>query len=151
VSEDGTFYENGGIDWYEVKESVKKDVEKGRAARGGSTIAQQLAKNLFLSTSRNPLRKLKEMVIALRMEGLLAKERILELYLNEIEWGQGIFGVEAAAQRYFGTSAANLTRDQAVRLAAVIPSPLKHQPNQDSQYVQRRSEIISLRMADRGY
>lgn len=151
VSEDGTFYEHDGVDWYEMKESVQKDIEKGRAARGGSTITQQLAKNLFLSTSKDPLRKLKELIIALRMENILSKERILELYLNEIEWGSGIYGIEAAARKYFGTSAADLTRDQAVRLAAVIPSPLKHQPNQDSRYVQRRAEIISLRMAARGY
>jgi monofunctional biosynthetic peptidoglycan transglycosylase len=151
VSEDGTFYEHEGVDWYEMKESVEKDIEQGKAARGGSTITQQLAKNLFLSTSKDPLRKIKELVIALRMEHILSKGRILELYLNEIEWGSGIYGAEAAARKYFGTSAADLTRDQATRMAAVIPSPLKHQPNQDSRYVQRRAEIISLRMTARGY
>lgn len=151
VAEDGTFYEHDGVDWYEMKESVQKDIEEGKAARGGSTITQQLAKNLFLSTSKDPLRKLKELLIAFRMEHFLSKERILELYLNEIEWGSGIYGAEAAAQKYFGTSAANLTRDQAVRMAAVIPSPLKHQPNQDSRYVLRRAEIIARRMTARGY
>ncbi|MGA9405605.1 MAG: biosynthetic peptidoglycan transglycosylase, partial [Bacteroidota bacterium] len=89
VSEDGTFYENGGVDWYEVQESIEKNIEEGKAARGASTISQQLAKNLFLSTSKDPLRKLKELVIALRMERMLSKERILEIYLNVIEWGNG--------------------------------------------------------------
>ncbi len=151
VSEDGTFYEHDGVDWYEMEKSIQKNIEKGKAARGGSTITQQLAKNLFLSTSKNPLRKVKELIIALRMERILSKKRILELYLNVIEWGNGTYGAEAAARKYFGKPASDLTRDEAVRLAAVIPSPLKHQPNLDSRYVQRRAEIISLRMAARGY
>ena len=92
VSEDGTFYENGGVDWYEVEESMEKNLEEGKAARGGSTISQQLSKNLFLSTSKDPLRKLKELVITLRMERILSKDRILEIYLNVIEWGNGIYG-----------------------------------------------------------
>ncbi len=151
VAEDGTFYEHGGVDWYEVEESIEKNIEKGKAARGGSTISQQLAKNLFLSTSKDPMRKLKELIITLRMEKVLSKKRILEIYLNVIEWGNGVFGAEAAARKYFGTSAANITRDEAARLAAVIPSPLRHQPNQTSQYVERRSSIILERMTARGY
>jgi monofunctional biosynthetic peptidoglycan transglycosylase len=151
VAEDGTFYEHSGVDWYEVEESIEKNLEKGRAARGGSTISQQLAKNLFLSTSKDPMRKLKELIITLRMEKMLSKKRILEIYLNVIEWGNGVFGAEAAARKYFGTSAANITRDEAARLAAVIPSPLRHQPNQVSQYVERRSSIILERMTARGY
>ncbi len=151
VSEDGTFYKNGGVDWYEVEESIEKNVEEGRAARGASTISQQLAKNLFLSTSKDPLRKLKELVITLRMERVLSKERILEIYLNVIEWGNGVFGAEAAAQKYFGKSASAITREEAARLAAVIPSPLRHQPNQPSQYVDRRTSLILDRMTARGY
>ena len=151
VSEDGTFYEHGGVDWYEVEESIERNFEEGKAARGGSTISQQLAKNLFLSTSKDPLRKLKELVIALRMERMLSKQRILEIYLNVIEWGNGVFGVDAAARKYFDKPAANITRDEAARLAAVIPSPLRHQPNQPSQYVERRSLRILERMSARGY
>ena len=151
VSEDGTFYENGGVDWYEVEESIEKNVEEGKAARGASTISQQLAKNLFLSTSKDPLRKLKELVITLRMERVLSKDRILEIYLNVIEWGNGVFGAEAAAQKYFGKSASAVTREEAARLAAIIPSPLRHQPNQPSQYVDRRASLILDRMTARGY
>ena len=151
VAEDGTFYEHSGVDWYEVEESIEKNLEKGKAARGGSTISQQLAKNLFLSTSKDPMRKLKELIITLRMEKMLSKRRILEIYLNVIEWGNGVFGAEVAARTYFGTSAADITRDEAARLAAVIPSPLRHQPNQRSQYVARRSSIILERMTARGY
>lgn len=151
VAEDGTFFEHEGIDWYEVEESLKKNLEKGKAARGGSTISQQLAKNLYLSTSKDPIRKFKEVVITLRMERILSKRRILEIYLNVIEWGNGIFGAEAAARRYFGKSASELTREEAARMAAVIPSPRKHTPNDVSRYVQRRSSIILTRMAARGY
>ncbi len=151
VSEDGTFYENGGVDWYEVEESIEKNVQEGKAARGASTISQQLAKNLFLSTSKDPLRKLKELVITLRMERVLSKDRILEIYLNVIEWGNGVFGAEAAAQKYFGKSASAVTREEAARLAAIIPSPLRHQPNQPSQYVDRRASLILDRMTARGY
>jgi monofunctional biosynthetic peptidoglycan transglycosylase len=150
VSEDGMFYEHEGIDWYELGESIEKNFEKGKAARGGSTISQQLSKNLYLSTSKDPVRKLKELVITLRMERTLSKRRILEIYLNVIEWGNGVFGAEAAAKKYFGKSAAQLTREEAAQMAAVIPSPRKHQPNVMSRYVARRSSIILSRMSARG-
>ncbi len=120
-----------------------------RAARGASTITQQLAKNLYLSTSKDPLRKAKELVITFLLEQLLTKDRILEIYLNVIEWGRGIFGVEAAARAYFGKSAADLTLDESVRLAAVIPSPLRHAPDADSRYVTRRKQMVLDRMAAR--
>ena len=149
VAEDGTFFTHGGVDWFEVQESVRKDFEKGRVVRGASTITQQLAKNLFLSTSKDPIRKLKELLIALLMEQALTKQRILELYLNEIEWGRGIFGIEAASETYFGRSAASLSLDEAARLAAVIPSPLVHRPNTESRYVTRRKMIVLGRMAAR--
>jgi monofunctional biosynthetic peptidoglycan transglycosylase len=150
VSEDGMFYEHEGVDWYEVGESIEKNFEKGKAARGGSTISQQLSKNLYLSTSKDPVRKLKELVITLRMERSLSKRRILEIYLNVIEWGNGVFGAEAAAKKYFGKSASQLTREEAAQMAAVIPSPRKHQPNAMTKYVARRSSIILSRMSARG-
>jgi len=149
VEEDGTFYSHGGIDWFEVKESIEKDLQERRAARGASTITQQLAKNLYLSTSKDPLRKVKELIITLLLEQQLSKDRILELYLNVIEWGRGIFGVEAAARSYFGKSAADLSLEEAVRLAAVIPSPLRHAPDADSRYVARRRQMVLDRMAAR--
>jgi len=151
VAEDGTFYEHGGIDWFEVQESFEKNLEEGRPARGASTITQQLAKNLFLSTSKDPVRKLKEVAITLMMERMLTKQRVLEIYLNIIEWGRGVFGIEAAARAYFGKSASALTIDEASRLAAVIPSPLRHQPNVDSRYVMRRKGIVLGRMSSRNW
>lgn len=149
VAEDGTFYEHGGIDWFEVQESIEKNLEEGRAARGASTITQQLAKNLFLSTSKDPVRKLKEVVITLLMEWRLDKRRIFEIYLNIIEWGPGVFGIEAAARTYFGKSASMLTVEEGVRLAAVIPSPLRHRPDVNTRYVLRRKGIVLSRMAAR--
>ncbi|HLP16280.1 MAG TPA: monofunctional biosynthetic peptidoglycan transglycosylase [Bacteroidota bacterium] len=151
TSEDGTFYEHAGIDWYELEESIEKNIEKGKPARGGSTITQQLSKNLFFSTSKSYGRKAKELIVALRMERQLSKKRILEIYLNIIEWGPGIFGAEAASRRYFGKPASQLSREEAACLAAVIPSPLKHAPNAGSAYVARRSSLILYRMASRGY
>lgn len=146
VAEDGTFYEHGGIDWYEVQESIEKNIEEGRAARGASTITQQLAKNLFLSTSKDPLRKFREVIITLLLEGRLSKARILELYVNLIEWGRGVFGIEAAARTYFGKSASALTLEEGARLAAVIPSPLRHRPDASTRYVLRRKAIVLGRM-----
>jgi monofunctional glycosyltransferase len=149
VAEDGTFWTHGGVDWFEVKESVQKNLREQRAARGASTITQQLAKNLYLSTSKDPVRKAKELLITLLLEHDLSKQRILEIYLNVIEWGRGIFGVEAAARAYFGKSASSLTLEESLRLAAVIPSPLKHRPNDDSRYVLRRKEIMRSRLTAR--
>jgi monofunctional biosynthetic peptidoglycan transglycosylase len=149
VAEDGTFYEHGGIDWFEVQESLEKNLEEGRAARGASTITQQLAKNLFLSTSKDPLRKLREVIITVLLERTLEKRRILELYVNLIEWGRGVFGIEAAARTYFGKSASALSLDEAARLAAVIPSPLRHRPDTDSRYVVRRKAIVLGRLTAR--
>ncbi len=151
VAEDGTFYEHGGFDWYEVQESLEKNWNEGRVARGGSTITQQLAKNLFLSTSKDPMRKLKEAYITMQMERMLSKDRILELYLNLIEWGDGLYGAEAAAQESFGKSAAELSREEAARVAAVIPNPLRHKPNDDSRYISFRMQIILAMMEARGW
>lgn len=151
VEEDGTFFEHEGIDWYEVQESIKKDLAKGKFARGASTITQQLAKNLYLSTSKDPLRKVKEIIIAKRLEAVLSKDRILEIYLNVIEWGNGIFGIEAAAMTYFGKHASDLTREESARLASVIPSPLTHQPHTNSRYVQFRTRVVLARLDARGW
>lgn len=150
VAEDGTFWSHGGFDWYEFRESLEKNVTQGRAVRGASTITQQLVKNLYLSASKNPLRKLKEWILTWYMERLLNKSRILELYLNVIEWGDGVYGVDAAAQYYFGKSAADLSRDEATRLAAIIPSPRRHRADENSRYVVRRASIILARMEARG-
>jgi len=149
VAEDGLFYTHGGIDWFEVQESFARNIDEGKFARGASTITQQLAKNLFLSTSKDPVRKFKEVLITLLLEQQLSKDRILEIYLNIIEWGRGIFGIEMAARTYFGKSASSLTLDEATRLAAVIPSPLQHKPNEDSRYVLRRKRIVLERMRAR--
>jgi monofunctional biosynthetic peptidoglycan transglycosylase len=149
VAEDGMFYSHGGVDWFEVKESIEKNIDKRRAVRGASTITQQLAKNLYLSTSKDPIRKFRELIITLLLEHQLGKNRILEIYLNVIEWGRGIYGVEAAAQTYFGKSSGSLSMDEAVRLASVIPSPLRHKPNESSRYVLRRKEIVLRRMQGR--
>jgi monofunctional biosynthetic peptidoglycan transglycosylase len=149
VAEDGTFYSHGGVDWFEVKESMAKNVEERRAARGASTITQQLAKNLYLSTSKDPIRKAKELVITLLLEHMLSKDRILEIYVNVIEWGRGVFGIEAAALTYFGTSVSHLTLDESLRLAAVIPSPLRHRPDSDTPYIMRRKHIVLDRMTAR--
>jgi monofunctional biosynthetic peptidoglycan transglycosylase len=151
VAEDGTFWTHEGFDWYEFRESVERDIKEGRAARGASTITQQLVKNLFLSSSKNPLRKLKEWVLTWYMERELGKSRILELYLNLIEWGNGVYGIEAASQYYFGKPASQLSREESARLAAIIPSPRRYRADGDSRYVERRANIILDRMAARGY
>jgi len=149
VSEDASFFSHAGVDWYEIRESVETNWEKGRIVRGGSTITQQLAKNLYLSTSRDPIRKLKELFITWILEATLSKKRILELYLNIIEWGHGVFGIEAAAQRYFHKPVSQLTRDEGARLAAVIPSPLRHQPTESTSYVEKKKDLILRRMSTR--
>ena len=123
VAEDDAFWQHEGIDVEQLQESLEKDWARGRFVRGGSTITQQLAKNLYLSPSKDPLRKLRELIIARRLEAELRKARILELYLNVIEWGDGIYGAEAAARTYFQKPALDLTTDEAALLAAAIPNP----------------------------
>ncbi len=146
VSEDASFFSHGGVDWYEVKESIRRNLERGRISRGASTITMQVAKNLFLSTSRNPLRKLVEVLIAFRIEQKLSKRRILEIYLNIIELGDGIFGVESASRKYFGKSASDLTLEESARLTAVIPSPLRYDPNSNKRFVTWRANLILNRL-----
>jgi len=128
ASEDQRFFEHGGVDWSAVRESFERNVEAGRAARGGSTITQQLAKNLYFGTRKTLLRKVRELVVARWLEDDLTKPRILELYLNLIEWGDGTWGCEAAARHWYGVSAAGLDRRQAAGLAAMIPNPRRINP-----------------------
>ncbi len=130
ASEDARFYEHHGIDWKTLEKLVQEDIEEGRISRGGSTITQQLVKNLFATTHRSFVRKGLEFVLAPVAEQVLSKERILELYLNNIEWGPGVFGAEAAAQFHYRMPAAQLSKDQAARLAVCIPNPRRRRPGQ---------------------
>jgi monofunctional biosynthetic peptidoglycan transglycosylase len=150
VAEDGTFWKHGGFDWFEFRESFEKNIREGRAARGASTITQQLAKNLYLSTSKTPLRKIKEWILTWRLENELSKSRILELYLNYIEWGDGVFGVKAAALFHFGKDVTLLSREECAKLAAIIPSPRRYKPGFDSRYINSRTRVIVERMNARG-
>ncbi|MBO0862214.1 MAG: monofunctional biosynthetic peptidoglycan transglycosylase [Chloracidobacterium sp.] len=143
AGEDIRFSRHAGIDWQAVGLAMKKNWREKRISRGGSSITQQLAKNLFLSPFRNPARKLHEMLIAWEMEVILGKRRILEIYLNVIEWGDGIYGAEAAARHYFGVSAASLNEEQAIFLSAIIPAPLNgYNPNDRSYYLRHRVNVI---------
>jgi monofunctional biosynthetic peptidoglycan transglycosylase len=146
VAEDAAFFDHDGIDLKELRASLEHNWEEGRFERGASTITQQLAKNLYLSPSRNPVRKLKELLITRRLEAELSKRRILEIYLNVIEWGDGIFGAEAAARAYFGKPAAALTPDEAALLAGAIINPREHSPAKPTARLLRRQQIIARRM-----
>jgi len=146
VSEDAAFYQHDGIDYYELKEAFKRNLRDGKKARGGSTITQQLAKNLFLSTEKSYYRKIREMVIAKRLEKYLSKDRIFCIYLNVIELGPGIFGVEAAAQYFFKKSTSFLNLVEMVRLVSVMPKPLKVSPLSDSKYLKWRALLILKRL-----
>ena len=146
AAEDSKFLAHEGFDWEALEKAVEKNIKKGRFAAGGSTISQQLAKNLFLSPSKNPLRKAQEAIITVMIEQLWSKRRILEVYLNVIEWGNGIYGAEAAARRYFKTSAAGLGPGQAAFLAAMIPNPRYYETHRGSGGLLRRQAIISARM-----
>ena len=150
VAEDDAFYQHGGLDWNELKAAARRDLEERRVVRGGSTITQQLAKNLFLGSHRTVTRKLTEVFLALRMERTLSKRRIFELYLNLIEWGDGVFGAEAAARRYFGVSAADLSPRQALLLAAVIINPHRYPVLDPPRRIERRVRMIASRMRRRG-
>jgi monofunctional glycosyltransferase len=146
AAEDDAFFEHEGVDLEQLKTAIQQDLENGRAIRGASTITQQLAKNLYLSPSRDPLRKLRELIIARRLEAALSKARIFEIYLNVIEWGDGIWGAEAAARSYFGTSAATLSPAQAAMLAGAIINPRTYSPAHPNTRLLRRQRIILARM-----
>ena len=146
VTEDAAFFDHDGIDLDEIKASLEKNWEEGQFLRGGSTLTQQLAKNLYLSESRNPMRKVTELLIARRLEAALTKQRIFELYLNLIEWGDGIFGCEVAARTYFGKSCANLDYQEAALMAGSIINPRVHSPAHPTKRLLRRQQIILRRM-----
>jgi monofunctional biosynthetic peptidoglycan transglycosylase len=146
VAEDGAFWQHEGIDLEQLQESLEKDWARGRLLRGGSTITQQLAKNLYLSPSKDPLRKLRELIIARRLEAELKKGRILELYLNVIEWGDGIYGAEAASRTYFQSTAASLGPSDSALLAAAIVNPRLLNPARPGARLLRRQQLILRRM-----
>ncbi len=151
VAEDDAFFTHGGLDWNEIQASARRNLEAGRIVRGGSTITQQLARNLFLGDARTLTRKLKEVFLALRLERALSKRRIFELYLNLIEWGDGIYGIEAAARRYFGVPASDLSPREAVLLAAVIINPRRFSPVAPPARIEHRVRIIAGRLRRRGF
>jgi monofunctional biosynthetic peptidoglycan transglycosylase len=146
ASEDAKFKHHEGFDWEGIEKALDKNIKKGKIVGGGSTISQQLAKNLFLSSGRTPWRKAEEAVITLMLEKMLTKRRILEIYLNMIEWGNGVFGAEAAAKHYFKTTAKGLGITQAAKLAAMIPNPLFYDVHRNTRYLNRRIATIKARM-----
>ena len=146
AAEDARFYQHGGFDWHEVQIAAEDDMEGGRS-RGASTITQQLVKNLFFGTGRSVLRKGAEFTLVPVAELVLGKRRILEIYLNVVEWGPGIYGAESACRTYDGTSARNIGREQAARLAAILPAPLKRRPERMNHY----STLILERMRQMGW
>lgn len=146
ASEDAKFVDHEGFDWEGIQKAYEKNLKKGKIVAGGSTISQQLAKNLFLSTKRTPWRKGEEALITVMLENMLTKRRILEIYLNVIEWGNGVFGAEAAARHYYKTSAAKLSSGQAAKLAAMIPNPRFYDAHKSTNYLNRRTATIQARM-----
>ncbi|MGV7209490.1 monofunctional biosynthetic peptidoglycan transglycosylase [Oxalobacteraceae bacterium A2-2] len=146
ASEDANFSEHEGVDWEAMQKAYEKNAKKHKVVSGGSTITQQLAKNLFLSGQRSYVRKGQELVITYMLEALMDKERIFEIYLNVVEFGTGIFGAEAAARHYYGVSAANLGAAQAARLAVMLPNPRFFDKHRDSNYLARRTAVILRRM-----
>ena len=146
VAEDSAFWQHEGVDLDQLQESLQVDWARGQLLRGGSTITQQLAKNLYLSPSKDPLRKLRELVIARRLEAELPKARIFELYLNVIEWGEGIYGAEAASRAYFNMSASSIGPSEAALLAAAIINPRVLNPARPTARLRRRQQLILRRM-----
>ncbi len=150
IAEDDKFWNHEGFDYEAIQKAIEKDLKAKKFKFGGSTITQQLARNLFLSPEKSLIRKTSEAVITWRMEKTLSKKRILELYLNVAEWGEGIFGVEAASRHYFGKSSSELAPQEAARLAAILPNPRRYSPMGDQRYVVNRSNLIYNIMIRRG-
>lgn len=147
AGEDARFFQHNGFDREELKKAIEKDWEEGRFVRGASTVSQQLSKNLYLSESKNPIRKIKEAGVTYYLEKNLGKKRILEIYLNVIEWGDGVFGAEAAARKYFGKSVSQISASEAAYLAAMIPNPRTvYNPSKNPKKVARRQNLILKRM-----
>lgn len=150
IAEDDNFWRHEGFDYEAIQKAIEKDIKTMKFKFGGSTISQQLARNLYLSPAKNPLRKIREAIITWRMEKVLSKRRILELYLNVVEWGDGIFGIEAASRHYYGKPSSQLTPVEATRLAAILPSPKRYNPLGDQSYVTTRASDIYNIMTQRG-
>jgi monofunctional biosynthetic peptidoglycan transglycosylase len=148
ASEDAKFVDHEGFDWAGIQKAYEKNLKKGKIVAGGSTISQQLAKNLFLSTKRTPWRKAEEVLITVMLEQMMTKERIFEIYLNVIEWGNGVFGAEAAARYYYHVSAAQLSAPQAAKLASMVPNPRFYDLHREARGMLRKTEIILKRMND---
>lgn len=146
AAEDAKFVDHEGFDWEGIQKAYEKNLKKGRIVAGGSTISQQLAKNLFLSTRRTPWRKLEEAAITVMLEAVMDKRRIFEIYLNVIEWGNGVFGAEAAARHYYRVSAASLSAQQAAKLAAMVPNPRYYDTHREARGLLRKTDIILARM-----
>ena len=146
AAEDAKFVDHEGFDWEGIQKALEKNEKKGRVVAGGSTISQQLAKNLLLSGSRSWPRKGQEAVITWMLESAMDKRRILEIYLNVAEWGVGVFGAEAAARHYFGVSAAALSAEQAAWLAAILPAPQRYDRNRGAPWIAKKAEILFSRM-----
>lgn len=150
ISEDDKFWHHEGFDYEALQKAIEEDLKQRRFKVGGSTISQQLAKNLYLSPSKNPVRKIKEAILTWRIEKALSKKRIIEIYLNVAEWGDGIFGIEAAAREYYGKPASALSAREAATLASVLPNPRRYHPLGSTKYVRNRSERIYRIMVRRG-
>jgi monofunctional biosynthetic peptidoglycan transglycosylase len=150
IAEDDKFWGHEGFDYEAIQRALEKDFKAKKLKSGGSTITQQLARNLYLSPEKSLVRKVSEAIITWRMEKVLSKKRILELYLNVAEWGDGIFGAEAASRHYYGKSSSGLTPEEAARLASVLPNPRKYNPAGDQRYVINRSSLIYSIMIQRG-
>ncbi len=150
IAEDDKFWKHEGFDYEAIQKAVEKDFKAKKFKFGGSTITQQLARNLYLSPEKSVMRKISEATITWRMEKVLSKKRILELYLNVVEWGDGIFGAEAASRHYYGKPSSELTPEEAARLASVLPNPRKYNPLGDQRYVINRSNLIYNVMIQRG-
>ena len=146
VAEDAKFTDHEGFDWEGIQKAMEKNQRKGKIVAGGSTISQQLSKNLFLSGERSAIRKGEEALITLLLEAVMGKERIFETYLNVIEWGNGVFGAEAAARYYYGISAAQLSAEQAAKLAAMVPRPRFYDKNRNAPWLMKKTQIILARM-----
>ena len=145
AAEDSTFLEHRGFDWDGIKVAWERNRREGALVAGGATITQQLAKNLFFSGKRTWWRKGQEAVVTVMLEALMSKQRIFEIYLNVIEWGDGVFGAEAAARYHYGGTAAGLSAEQAARLAAIVPSPRRYGPGANTGYLRKRTSIIYAR------
>lgn len=146
ASEDAKFVDHEGFDWEGIQKAYEKNLKKGKLVAGGSTISQQLAKNLFLSSGRTPWRKGEEVIITVMLEHMMEKERIFEIYLNVIEWGDGLFGAEAAARHYYHIGASQLSPQQAAKLAAMVPNPRYYDKHREAKGLLRKTEIILARM-----